>query len=201
MKAIPRANYDDITGVYDGFDTVEWSIGQVVVEGVVFSNCYVRYTLSTQVWTVYDYPSFDSTAMIFYDDGVEINHLVGTESGKTGQLDVGFTDFGAPFYFEFIGRWSSFTDMYYKQKNISGFNVYSENAGGANLMYQIQKSGPNAWQPLGTVSELNNALMPSAATDDFDVMRLRLAGNTSGVQIVVHSIEITQLTIKGQDVN
>ncbi len=201
VKAIPRSYYANITGVWDGFDCVEWNIGPVTVEGVLFANAYVRYTISTQVWTVYDY-GFITTANIFYDDGTNLNHLVGTSLGKTGAMDVGSVDFGnGGFYYEFIDRWRSYADMYYQTKSASGFNVYSENAAGANLSYQKQKTGPNAWIPIGTVTEANNAVMPNSDTQDFDVMRLRLAGNTKGAQVVVHGIEITQLTIKGQEQN
>lgn len=201
VKAIPRSYYENVTGVYDGFDCVEWSVGPVTVEGVAYTNCMVRYTISTQVWTIYDYVNNAIKAMVYYDDGVNLNHLMGTSLGKTGAIDTGYTDFGEPFYFEFIDRWRSFTKMYYQTKNISGFSVYSENAAGANLSYQVQKSGANAWKPLGTVTEKNNSLNPNDGTDDFDVLRLRLAGNTKGAQVVVHGIEITELTIKGQDEN
>ncbi len=207
VKAIPRANYDDITGVWDGFDNVEWSIGQVTVEGVVFSNCMVRYTISTQVWTVYDYPLNVITAMVYYDNGVTINHIagmtntVGAALYKTGALDTGTTDFGQPFYFEYIDRWRAFTEMYYQQKQISGLSVYSENAAGANVTYQKQKSGPNAWEPLFTITEQNNSLAPNSDTQSFDVIRIRIAGNTKGTPVVIHGIEVTQLTILGQDEN
>lgn len=201
VKAIPRSSYEDITGVYDGFDAIEWSVGQVVVEGVVFSNCVMRYTISTQVWTIYDYPGNVITAMIQYDDGDDLNHLMGTSEGLTGAMDTGTTDFGEPFYYEFIDRWRSFTDLYCMTKSISGLNVYSENAAGANLYYQVQKSGPNAWKPIMTVDERTNSLAQNAGTDDFDVLRLRIAGNTSGTQVVIHGIEITQLTIKGFETN
>jgi hypothetical protein len=201
VKAIDREFYQDITGVYDGFDNVEWSVGQVVVEGVVFSNCVLRYTISTQVWTIYDYVGNEITAMIFYDDGETINHLMGTEEGKTGAMDTGYTDFGEPFYYEFIDRWRSFTEMYYQVKNISGLSVYSENAAGANVLYQIQKSGPNAWEPIGTIDQNSNSLLPNSETADFNVIRLRVAGNTQGVPVVIHGIEITELAIKGQDQN
>lgn len=201
VKAIPRANYDDIVGVYDGYDAVEWAVGQVVVEGVVFSNCVVRYTISTQVWTIYDYVNNQITAMIYYDDGMNLNHLMGTEAGKTGAMDTGTTDFTEPFYFEFIDRWRSFTDMYYLAKDLSGFSVHSENAAGANLMYQVQKSGPNAWKLIGAIDEKNTSIMPNSDTVDFDVLRFRIVGNTKGTQIVIHGIEIVQLTIKGQDEN
>ncbi len=204
VKAIPRSYYSSIEGVWDGFDNVEWAVGPVTVEGVTFTNCVLRYTISTQVWTVYDYPVNIITAMIYYDDGTTINHLMGTSAaagGKTGALDTGVTDFGVGFYYEFIDRWRSFTEFYYQIKQISGISVYSENAAGANLSYQVQKSGPNAWEPLDTVTEENNSLFPNAQTEDFDVLRLRLAGNTKGVPIVVHGIELLSLNIKGQDEN
>lgn len=200
VKAIPRTGYDNITGVWDGFDNVEWAIGQVTVEGVVFANAYVRYTISTQVWTIYDY-AFATTAMIYYDDGTNLNHLAGTSLGKTGTLDMGVTDFGLSFYFEYIDRWRAFTEMYYQSKSISGMNVYSENAGGANVYYQVQKTGPNAWKPIFTIDEDNNSLSPNSGTDSFDVIRLRIAGNTKGAPVVIHGIEITSLTILGQDAN
>ena len=201
VKAIPRSAYGDIKGVYDGFDAVEWAVGQVVVEGVVFSNCVLRYTLSTQVWTVYDYTGNVITAMISYDNGIAINHLIGTSTGLVGALDTGNTDFGQPFYYEFIDRWRSFTEMYCEIKSLDGINVYSENAAGANLTYQIQKSGPNAWLPLMTVTDKNNSLEPNVHTEDFDVVRLRLAGNTRGAQVVVHGIEVKSLMIKGVNKN
>lgn len=201
VRAIPRANYSEITGVYDGFDNVEWSIGQVVVEGVVFEGCVVRYTISTQVWTIYDYKGIDITAMIYYDDGINLNHLVGDDDGRTGQLDVGQTDYGDPFYYEFITRWISFTDLYYKTKDIDAVNVYHENASGANLLCQIQKTGPNAWEQLGSVNEDACSLIPNVGTMDFNVARLRLVGTTKGPQIIVHGLEIPSITQKGQDTN
>jgi len=208
VKAIPRSEYENIVGVYDGFDNVEWAIGQVTVEGVVYSNCVVRYTISTQVWTIYDYPKNAITAMIYYDDGTSLNHLVATTNTagesteyKTGALDTGDADFGKPFYFEYIDRWRSFTDMYYLTKRIDAVNVYHKNAAGANLMYQCDHASANAWKPLGAVTADNVSILPNNNTDDFNVMRLRLAGNTKGEPIIIHGFEILQITIKGQKRN
>lgn len=211
VKAIPRSEYANILGVWDDFDTVKWYVGQVLVEGVVFRNCTVRYTISTQVWTIYDYKGIDITALISYDDGAALTQVVGavvtnnpedsSPLNKTGALDTGNTDYNIEFYYEFIDRWRAYSNMYYLTKSISGVNVYSENAAGANLLYQKQKSGPNAWQPIGTVTEANNAIMPNSDTEDFDVIRWRLVGTTKGARVVVHGIEITSLTIKGQEQN
>lgn len=201
VKAIPRSYYDDIIGVYDGYDAVLWSVGPVTVEGVTFTSCVMRYTISTQTWTIYDYVGNVITAMIQFDDDTALNHLMGTQAGRTGAMDTGNTDYSSPFYYEYIDRWRSFSEIYAQIKSISGINVYSENAAGANIMYQIQKSGANVWQELGTVNDENNSLLPNVATDDFDVLRLRINGQTSGPSIVIHGIEIMQITIKGFNQN
>lgn len=39
VKAIPRASYDNIVGVYDGYDAIKWSVGSLTVDGVTYANC------------------------------------------------------------------------------------------------------------------------------------------------------------------
>lgn len=197
VQAIPRSYYEDVVGIYDGFDAVEWSVGPVTVEGVIYSNCVMRYTISTQVWTIYDYPQNDITAFIYFDDGTDLNMIMGTDVGKVSKMDDGFTDLGNSIYFEIIDRWRSFTEMYAKIKSISGFNVYTENAGGVKFQYQIQDWMPNQWEDIGTITEVKNTLFPSEETEDFNVVRLRFTGNTKGNQIVFHGIELLKVDDKG----
>lgn len=201
VKAIPRSAYANITGVWDGFDAVEWSIGSITVEGVTYTSCVVRYTISTQTWTIYDYVGNTITAMIRYDDGTTLNTLMGTSVGKIGLMNSGTTDFGEPIYFEFIDRWRSFTEMYSKSKSISGIMVSSENAGGALLQYQTEKTPVNAWTDIDTIADKYDALFPNASTDDFSNVRLRLRGYTRGNPIIIHGIEILSIQDKGLDQN
>lgn len=78
IQAIPRDYYPEVKGIYNNFDAVEWHVGPVTVEGVFYKNCVMRYTISTQVWTIYDYHENDITALINYDDGETINMIVGS---------------------------------------------------------------------------------------------------------------------------
>jgi hypothetical protein len=201
VKAIPRASYDNVVGVYDGYDAVKWSVGAVTVEGVTYSNCQMRYTISTQIWTIYDFAGTNITSLIRYDDGTTIEQVVGTSTGLIGKLDSGTTDFGSAFYYELIDRWRSFTDMYSKSKNISGLMVITENGAGMELQYQTEKSGTNVWHDIDTVRDKYDALFPNASTEDFNNVRLRLKGNTSGTPIIFHGIEILKLQDKGLDKN
>lgn len=77
VQAISRDNYENVLGIWDGYDAIEWRVGSVTVEGVTYVSCVMRYTISTQVWTIYDYNNFDITALIRYDDGSRINMVVG----------------------------------------------------------------------------------------------------------------------------
>jgi hypothetical protein len=78
VQAISRDYYPEVKGIYNGFDAVEWHVGSLTVEGVYYQNCVMRYTISTQVWTIYDYHKNNITALVNYDDGVTINMIVGS---------------------------------------------------------------------------------------------------------------------------
>ena len=109
VKAIPRTNYGNVKGIFNGNDAIEWAVGPVTVEGVTYTNCVLRYTISTQIWTTYDYPGNGITAMIRHDNGTTLSSIIGTVNGAIGQLGSGTTDFGKPIYYEMIDRWRSFT--------------------------------------------------------------------------------------------
>jgi hypothetical protein len=201
VKAIPRANYENVVGVYDGYDAIKWSVGSVEVEGVTYTNCQMRYSISTQVWTIYDFAGTTITSLVSYDDGTAISQVAGTTTGLIGVLDSGTTDFGAPIYYDMIDRWRSFTEMYSQTKNISGMMVMTENGAGMDLQYQTEKTPVDVWQDIDTVKDKYDALFPNASTDDFNNIRLRLHGNNNGTPIIFHGIEILSIQVKGLEQN
>lgn len=201
VKAISRSSYNNVVGIYDGYDAVKWSVGSVTVEGIIYSNCQMRYTISTQIWTVYDYGSNNITALTIFDNGTNIYQVLGTSIGRVGQLDSGNDDFGSPIIFDYIDRWRSFTEMYSKSKSISGMTVTSLNGGGTLFQYQIQNSPVDVWTDIDTVDENYASLFPNANTDDFNIIRFRLNGKTIGTAIVFCGIEILTIQDKGLDKN
>lgn len=201
VKAIPRSAYDNIIGVYDGFDAVKWSVGSITVEGVTYANCQMRYSISTQVWTIYDFAGVNITALIRYDNGTTIEQIAGTSAGLVGKLDSGVTDFGTAIYYDMIDRWRCFTEMYSVTKNISGMMVMTENGAGMKLQYQTEKSPTNVWTDIDTVKDKYDALFPNASTDDFNNIRMRLSGNNRGTPIIYHGTEILSIQQKGYEEN
>ncbi|MES2408802.1 MAG: hypothetical protein V4509_00695 [Patescibacteria group bacterium] len=202
VNNISRTNYDNIIGIYDNKDNVEWGVGSVTVEGVTFANCIMRYTISTQLWTVYDLASgVTPTAMVRYDDGTNIVPVLGVSSGKVGRLENGFDDFGAPIYYDYIDRWRSFTELYSHAKALSGMMVQTENAAGAIIEYQIDKDAPNKWRPIDKVDQNFASLFPNMSTDDFNRFRFRIQGTTNGVPMIFSGVEFMSLQDKGFNEN
>ncbi len=201
VKAIPRTSYENVVGVYDGTDSIKWSVGPITVEGVAYANCQLRYTLSTQVWTIYDFASIGITALIRYDDGTTIEQIAGTSTGLVGKLDTGNTDFDNSIYYEMIDRWRSFTDMYSHSKKLSGLAIMSENAAGAVVQYQVNKEDVNVWHNIGTLKSDYARLFPSEKTKDFNLIRLRINGNSTGTPIIFNGTEILLLEDAGFEEN
>jgi hypothetical protein len=201
VKAIPRASYGNVVGIYDGYDAIKWSVGAITVEGVTYANCQMRYTISTQVWTIYDLAANAITAMVRYDNGTTIEQVAGTSTGLIGKLDSGTTDFGVDIYYEIIDRWRSFTEMYAQVKSISGMMVMTENGAGMKLQYQTEKAPANAWENIDSVKKNYAELFPNASTDDFNNVRLRLSGFTKGTPIIYHGTELLSIQVKGLESN
>ena len=204
VQAIPRSYYENITGSYDGFDAVKWFIGPVTVEGVTYSNACVRFSIATQVWTIYDYPTLTlSTASINIDNGEVIYALVGTSTGQIGFLDVGTTDFGKNIYFENIDRWRSFTEMWSHSKDFTGFAAFSIGGAGSLLQYQTDKDDSEKWHNIGDGKYKDSyvSLFPTVEIKDFNKLRIRTAGITNGTQQIFEGYEIITLQDKGYDEN
>jgi hypothetical protein len=201
VKAIPRAYYDNVVGIYDGYDAIKWSVGPITVEGVTYGNCQMRYSISTQVWTIYDFADNEITAMVRYDNGTTIEQIAGTAAGLVGKLDSGTTDFGESIYYEMIDRWRSFTDMYSHSKAIKGMAVITENAAGSLVQYQTEKYLVDVWEDIDTIRDSYVALFPNAVTLDFNIIRLRIRGDSTGVPIVFNGIELLILDDSGLDQN
>lgn len=201
VNAIPRSYYENVTGAYDGKDSVTWSVGPVTVDGVTYTNCQLRYTISTQVWTAYDLVDITPTAMITYDSGNIIAQIVGDNTGLVMQQETGTSDNGKDFYFEVITRWFSFIDMWSMKKQLSGIMVNHQNGSGVNLQFQCDKDVPDKWTDAGTLDDSYSTIFANFQSDNFNRIRLRLSGFTKGTQIVFDGIEIDTIIEQGAEFN
>lgn len=79
--------------------------------------------------------------------------------------------------------------------------VITENAAGAELQYQTEKSPMNVWTDIDDIKDKFDALFPNASTDDFNNVRLRLKGYTAGTPMIFHGVELLSIQNKGLDQN
>ncbi len=202
IRAIPRSYYANITAAYDGFDNITWSIGSVTVEGVTYANCQCRYTISTQVWTTYDFvQGISPQSMIYYDDGTNTLQILGTNQGAVLQANSGNDDNGQPIHFELITRWMSLLDIWSKLKQFSGFALNSENGAGTQFQYQTDKDQPDEWTDIGDMTENYTSLFQNENTGNFNRIRFRTKGTTTGNQIIYSGIEIMSIQDMGYENN
>lgn len=74
IEAVPRTYWEEVSGWNNG-DSVSWSLGDLIVKGVAYTNVVVRYSISTEVWTIYSYSS-ELLCSGTYDDGTNSYTIV-----------------------------------------------------------------------------------------------------------------------------
>ncbi|MBT9168392.1 MAG: hypothetical protein DDT19_01737 [Syntrophomonadaceae bacterium] len=196
VKAIPRSSYENIAGWADD-NHVLWSIGNITLDGISFTNLVVRRTISTKVWTVYSYPTqIRSTTL--YDSGSTLVPLLGDSSGNVLQFDTGNDDFGTTIHYDVITHWITFTSLQSLQKNLSQVVALHENAEGTQLAFQVDmdnaRKTTNAWRPMGQISQALTQVLPVDA-QNFYRIRFRIFGNSSGTPFKFRSLDFLSLSI------
>jgi len=187
IKAIPRSYYPNISGWYDD-DHLYWSIGDITLEGLSLSNIVCRYTISTQIWSLYSYGS-EIRSSALYDDGTNLIPVVGDDNGNVLKLNSGNDDNGTEIHYDFITHWNYITNIKSIHKNLQEISAIHENAQGANIEYQVDVDETNKWTPIGKIEkELSHEYNINALR--FKRIRFRLSGNSSGNHFIFRTFEL-----------
>lgn len=158
-------------------DHVYFCLGNNLQDEQVDKTYYIRYTISTQVWTTMSTLQFLPTCAdsAFFavspgslptEDIYPANYLIGsglTTAGVANSTYYGGTfnmftlstensavtpDWGSiPIYVDFVTNWLTF-DLEHHYKRINGISFPSENGAGLKVAYQIDKDKKNEWRPL-----------------------------------------------------
>jgi len=200
IRAIPRSNYENITGWADD-DHVYWSVGDITVNGITFSNLVCRRTISTKIWTLYSYPTEFRSAVV-YDDGTNLTQLLGDDDGNVQKFDIGNDDNGSAIFYDVITHWTYLTSNKHLQKSMTKMAAFHENAQGMQISYQLdsidQKNTNNAWKPFGDIKK-NIYDTLSCNAQNFTRIRWRLSGNSTGTPLIFRNLEVIDLTVAGAE--
>jgi len=90
VEAISPSNYSSVAGFSDG-ETVMWSIGNIVYDGITYNNVVVMYHIESKSWTILGFPT---RFMVFspYIDGTSLKIIAGNDDGEVIEIFTGDKD-------------------------------------------------------------------------------------------------------------
>lgn len=230
INAIPNTNHGSVFGWSDD-DHVYFSIGKGLQGYQVNKSYILRYTISTQVWTIYSTLSFlpkcgvsgnfasSATIDSYSIDVYPANFIMGVDLSDTGA--VGSNYYGGTFN-NFIpstensslsSDWGSIPISVDVQSNwlnfgieehakrANGLFISSENATGLKVAYQIDNDLPDVWREIGSVSEDYVTSFNSWQSNNFHRIKFRVYGQTNGRTVKVGTPKIRVLDDLGYDSN
>lgn len=223
IQKIPNSNQGSVFGWSDD-DHVYFNVGYL--PSISTAKQYIlRYTLSTQVWTMYAinsssatltptcaaYENFASTSItsddiyptnfLFADDTV--NFYKGTfnvYNPSTVNSSV-TNDFNAfAIFCEYQTNWMVFENET-QVKRINGISIPTENAAGFKFAYQTDKDKPNVWREIGEIGDDYLTMFSTFQSNEFNRIKFRVYGESKGVMVKIGVPMIRKLDDLGYDYN
>ena len=155
VDAIPFSQYESIVSWKDT-ENIYWSIGNVTVaeakESVTYKNAVLRYTESSEVWTLYSYSTDIRRGMTYTRDST-LARLVATDYGIVATFNSGSLDIEAPINYRMRTKWYEW-DGLINQKVIREIGAYAEKSNAMELAYQADEE--IQWKPIGQLKKLTN---------------------------------------------
>ena len=147
IKNVTLANYSEVAGWSDD-DHVYFHVGDITVYGITLSNVVLRWTISSEIWTIYKY----AVPLIVgntYNDGSTIQRVVGDNDGSVHLFNSGYTDNGVDITYELETRWHNISGSRMDYKTISKIGAMHEGLSGANLGWRSGIHNRLEIQPIG----------------------------------------------------
>lgn len=199
IQAIPYSQYANIIGWKDDNDHLYWSVGNITIQetynSITIKNCVLRYTESSQVWTVYSYASDVRRGMTF-NNGSSLTRLVGLDNGVVATQDVGVTDLGEPIKYRLKTKWYDFGEIS-QRKILQEFAVVCEKAQASEVAYQVDED-PSI-KTIGELKKLVNFFPNRSSSLNIRFHRIRfiIQGIARFDAPILRSFELTNIQNEG----
>ena len=154
-------------------------------------NVVVRYTISSQVWTVYSYPN-ELRRGVIWDNATNNVAVVGDSDGNIMTYNSGLTDNGTAISYELITR-------YYELGALSETNVInkmsaiSSKAQGGFLKFQIDDS--EDWKNVGQLKKFVTIFKNTNIKGHR--CRFKLLGDSTATPFLFEGLEFLEATNLG----
>ena len=190
IKNITVANYSYVCGWLetDG-DNIVWAVGTMTINGVIYTNLEVRYTISTQTWTHYTKPS-QALVASRYNTGSALVQLIGDGGGNVLKMDTGLTDNGAGIHYNLISRWYQIDGLSSTMKHLIKLLFVHDKGAGSNVSWQNEDSILNDWKPLVQLESFNTGVRNANIRGR--KIRFRISGISTGQPFSYFGFEILE---------
>ena len=161
------------------------------MNGVAYTNLAVRYTISTQNWTHYSYPT-QHLVSSKYNDGTTIYNLVGDDDGNVLKMATGKTDNSSSIQYSLIHKWLNFDGLLSTRKNINKLLFTHKGGAGSRVTYQKENDSVNDWSK----SLKGEQLIEKDTGFDLSIkgkkIRFRIAGSSTGEPFTYNGFEFLE---------
>lgn len=213
IRAIPSTAYANVAGWLepDG-DHVVWAVGTITVttpwgsggnKGTTYTNAEMRYTISTQTWTVYSRGTQITTSIRrrpFYNDGSYDQVLCGDSSGNIAEINTGIQDLNSsgvaniPISYSLIHRWENFDGLLSTRLNVNTVNFIHTGGAGTNVAFQTNENDPDTlfdWTaPVGSGQFIERNTGFQSANIKGRKIRFRIWGESVGQPFIYDGYEV-----------
>ncbi len=184
IDAMPVTQYDNVCGWADN-DHIYHSLGDLTVGGISYSNVVTCYTVSSQVWTIYTYPTKPLVSSN-YNDGSTLYQVVGDDDGNIIIMNYGNDDLGIPITISMVTRPYTFDGLFSTTKNISRIAAEFNKAEGMTISYKADDWDKNKFVDCMVLKKTGDSQNVSIRGNK---IWFRLSGFSKGEQFSFDGIE------------
>lgn len=193
IKNISRSYYGNVSSWHDD-DHVYFSVGDITIDDKTINNCVIRFTISTEVWTIYSY-AMEFRVGNTYDDGSSIVQIVGDMDGKLYTYNSGNTDAGADIAYRLeIGPYT-LSGLRAETKTIRRIAALHKQAQGTDVGFRIDDARESEIENIGQLDEEQTIFK------DLDIVGhrflLNISGSSNGDQLEFQGFEILDWLLDG----
>lgn len=196
VSELPTSNRDTCRSWADGDHVYfAFSFSYPIGAGTRTGTKVYRYTISTQVWSIYDFVSLSVTATAYgiNRSGTSYPFLLGNSFDFSVRFASPFRE--DPSAFGSVGSQgfnqdlstydivASYTTHYenfgieHRLKQIQGIAVPHLNATGFDISYQVDTDNPSEWRPIGALKSDSVTLFKDFQSVPFRRIRFRVTGS------------------------
>jgi len=187
IEAIPYSQYDDIVGWKDS-DHIYWFVGNLTISETLGSstwyNVVLRYTESSQIWTIYSYADGFRFASD-YNSGSALTRVIGTDDGVVATYNLGTTDLGESIKYRICTKWYEIEGIE-NRKVLNQFVAVCEKAQGSILMYQTDDN--REWQTIGQLRKFLTLFDNTSIK--FHRIKFKITGISSSEALIFEGIKL-----------